>query len=83
MSASSGNVDNTCTIAVDKWYAEVSFYNFKAARLFADNWNQPNAIGHFTQLVWKSTTSMGCGVAQGTYTSSGGWKGTCKVVVCR
>ncbi|KAG0302243.1 hypothetical protein BGZ97_002434 [Linnemannia gamsii] len=39
--------------AIDVWYNEVSKYNY----------NRPGfspATGHFTQVVWKSTNSIGC-----------------------
>lgn len=39
--------------AVDAWYSEVSSYNFDAP-----GWS--SQTGHFTQLVWKSTTKVGC-----------------------
>ena len=38
------------------WYDEVSYYNY----------NRPgfgHSTGHFTQLVWKETTHVGCGIA--------------------
>lgn len=38
---------------VDAWYDEISMYN----------WNSPGyteATGHFTQLIWKDSTQMGC-----------------------
>ncbi len=41
---------------VEMWYYEINFYNY----------NKPGfsgATGHFTQLIWKSTTSLGCGIA--------------------
>ncbi len=82
MVAYSDDVDSTCMFAVDGWYDEVQYYRWGTEHPFEDNWNQDNAVGHFTQLVWKSTTSMGCGVAKGTY-SGGRWSGSCKVVVCR
>ncbi|KAK2077641.1 hypothetical protein QBZ16_004487 [Prototheca wickerhamii] len=47
-----------CAMAFQYWYTnEQGVYNYNAP-----GW-QPSA-GHFTQLVWKSTTQMGCGVAQ-------------------
>ena len=38
------------------WYSEVSAYNYAAPGFSA-------ATGHFTQLVWKASTSVGCGVS--------------------
>lgn len=41
--------------AVDAWYNEISEYN----------WSDPgysSSTGHFTQVVWKSTTELGCGI---------------------
>ncbi|XP_044250931.2 uncharacterized protein, partial [Drosophila takahashii] len=43
--------------AVRAWYNEISLYN----------WNYPSyseQTGHFTQLVWKSSTELGIGVAR-------------------
>eukprot|EP00879_Flechtneria_rotunda_P015076 GHRR01015756.1.p1 GENE.GHRR01015756.1~~GHRR01015756.1.p1 ORF type:complete len:375 (+),score=118.02 GHRR01015756.1:504-1628(+) len=39
---------------VDAWYNEVQQYNF-------NNPGWSGSTGHFTQLVWKGTTKMGCG----------------------
>lgn len=44
--------------AVDAWYQEAANYDY----------NNPGftlETGHFTQVVWKSTTAIGCGVASG------------------
>lgn len=41
---------------VQSWYDEFKNYNF-ANPVFGMN------TGHFTQVVWKSTTAVGCGVA--------------------
>ena len=42
---------------VQMWYDEIKNYNFKAGQ-FGMN------TGHFTQLVWASTTAVGAGVAR-------------------
>ncbi|CCK68637.1 uncharacterized protein KNAG_0B01950 [Huiozyma naganishii CBS 8797] len=41
------------TGAVDAWYNEISLYDFSKPG-FSKSW------GHFTQVVWKDTTSVGC-----------------------
>jgi len=49
--------------AVDAWYNEVSQYNYNAPGF-------SEATGHFTQLVWKATTEVGCAsqtCSSGTY----------------
>ncbi|KAJ7382008.1 hypothetical protein OS493_037710 [Desmophyllum pertusum] len=61
-SATTDNKISTCKDAVEAWYGEVSDYPF---------WNPPNSIfdvsgaqiGHFTQVVWKSTKKLGVGIA--------------------
>uniref|UniRef100_A0A0K8RIA5 Putative antigen 5 protein n=1 Tax=Ixodes ricinus TaxID=34613 RepID=A0A0K8RIA5_IXORI len=40
--------------AVQYWYAENKYYNYDTGRF------SPNTA-HFTQMVWKSTTQVGCG----------------------
>lgn len=45
------------TAAVDAWGNERSLYNFSNT----DPTGFTEATGHFTQLVWKSTQSTGCG----------------------
>uniref|UniRef100_A0A0K0FJA1 CAP domain-containing protein (inferred by orthology to a human protein) n=1 Tax=Strongyloides venezuelensis TaxID=75913 RepID=A0A0K0FJA1_STRVS len=46
-------------IGVKGWYDEVKDYNFKKQGF-------RHGIGHFTQLVWKSSSKVGCGVAAGS-----------------
>jgi uncharacterized protein YkwD len=58
------------------WYCEIKNYNFDRPELvggFTQNCNPP-VNGHFTQVVWRATTELGCGRAtctingqQGTY----------------
>ena len=52
-SADFGNV-------VDLWYDEVEYYDFDDPGTSTD---PSKAIGHFTQVVWKGSTKLGCGVA--------------------
>ena len=48
----------TATDASEDWYSEIKDY--KHGRLSAQNFS---GIGHYTQMVWKSTRTMGVGVA--------------------
>lgn len=41
---------------VQNWYDEISSYDFGAGQ-YSDQ------TGHFTQVVWRSSTKLGCGVA--------------------
>ncbi|XP_016994136.2 Golgi-associated plant pathogenesis-related protein 1 [Drosophila takahashii] len=53
--ASGGNLEGSD--AVRSWYEEVRQYN----------WNYPSfqgSTGHFTQVVWKSSTELGVGFAK-------------------
>lgn len=40
--------------AVDAWYNEIDSYDFSSP-------GYSSSTGHFTQLVWKSSTELGCG----------------------
>ena len=42
---------------VDAWYAEVKDYNFNRQGF-------SYKTGHFTQVVWKGSTELGCGMAR-------------------
>jgi hypothetical protein len=46
----------SATSSVERWYAEVSKYSF-ASPGFSP------ATGHFTQVVWRGSQQLGCGVA--------------------
>jgi len=44
--------------ASQSWYEEIKHYTY--GRLNENNWR---GVGHYTQMVWKTTTSMGAGMA--------------------
>jgi uncharacterized protein YkwD len=60
------SIDSTtlANTGVKAWYDEVSAYNYSNP-VFS------SATGHFTQVVWKSSTQLGCGAAKGTKTING------------
>lgn len=60
--------------AVEAWYEEVANYDYNNPGFGVDT-------GHFTQVVWKSTTHLGCGIAQGPKVVAGR-TGTINYVVC-
>jgi pathogenesis-related protein 1 len=41
---------------VDMWYREVARYRFRGGRFSMET-------GHFTQLVWRGSTALGCGTS--------------------
>ena len=52
----SGGPNTTAAAAVNSWYDEVKHYNFSAPV-----WSP--SVGHFTQVVWVASTTLGCGKA--------------------
>ncbi|MBW4614765.1 MAG: CAP family protein [Desmonostoc vinosum HA7617-LM4] len=50
--------------AVEDWYSEIKDYKYESPGFSSET-------GHFTQVVWKGTTKVGCGAAQGTATVEG------------
>jgi len=46
----------TCKSATSSWYAEIKKYDWK-------NPGYQRGVGHFTQMVWKSSTKLGVGIA--------------------
>merc|ERR1711879_455606 len=45
--------------AVDRWYREIDLTNGGLTNAYSD------ATGHYTQVVWRETSRLGCGI-QGT-----------------
>lgn len=68
--------NSTCTDAVMAWVAESAGYDNAAG---SPSQLLPSAVGHFTQVVWRATSRVGCGVAAGTAPGAA----PCKVVTCR
>jgi glioma pathogenesis-related protein 2 len=58
--SSSSRIDGPAAAAgaTDGWYGESAQYRYGSG--FS------SATGHFTQLVWKSSTRLGCGMARGS-----------------
>ena len=66
--------ESTYVDAINSWYGEKSNYNY------SNNSCATNTMcGHYTQIIWKNSTEIGCG--QATYTT-GNYKGG-TVTVCR
>ncbi|XP_066935360.1 uncharacterized protein [Clytia hemisphaerica] len=66
----SSSSDATSADAVTSWYNEINNYNFATGTKLSP---EGGDIGHFTQLVWASSTKLGCGMAKsdkGTYVVS-------------
>lgn len=59
-----GESTNLGSAAVESWYSEIQDYDYNNP-VFSDS------TGHFTQVVWKSTTKVGCGAAPGPATIEG------------
>ena len=60
--------------AINSWYKEKPYYNY------TNNSCQSGKVcGHYTQMIWKDSTELGCGVAKYERGSRKGWL----VIVCR
>jgi len=58
--------------AIDSWYSEVQ-YMTTSSWISSFPSSTPNVVGHYTQLVWGNTYTVGCGVASYKDTT---WQGT-------
>ncbi|KAI7836489.1 hypothetical protein COHA_009641 [Chlorella ohadii] len=54
----SGGAD-ACSSATNSWYNEIADWDFSTSARKAGS---SGATGHFTQVVWKGTTQLGCGI---------------------
>ena len=54
----SEGMDNTAADVVDDWAEEIKFYNAVNGKC------KGGVCGHYTQLVWRRTTQVGCGMAR-------------------
>ncbi len=61
------------TQATNEWYAENSYYDYSN-----NSCESGKVCGHYTQLIWKETTKMGCGSAIYSTGKYIGWS----VVIC-
>lgn len=53
---SHGRVKTSPRAAVQSWYDEIEYHNFKKPKYSPET-------GHFTQLVWRSSQKLGVGIA--------------------
>ena len=72
--------DTNYETAVQAWYDEIKDYTWP--QTYGATKQTPNTVvGHFTQVVWRASTKIGCGKYTGCDNMWSGWKNT--VVVCR
>jgi hypothetical protein len=67
---------NMAKKAVNSWYSEIRDFKYSKKGVICPKRNKKGMIGHFTQVMWDKSTSLGCAAAQ-----CGGGKTT--VVVCQ
>eukprot|EP00890_Picochlorum_soloecismus_P006583 jgi/Picsp_1/74/NSC_00074-R1_pry- scp-like extracellular len=65
-------------VSSTNWYNEVKLYDFRKPER-----SKIDEIGHFTQMVWKSTKKLGCGRAACSKNNPFGQNGQWLYVVCQ
>jgi uncharacterized protein YkwD len=73
--ASTGGSPPSPKTVVDNWVSEVSDYNYAANTC-------SGVCGHYTQVVWRSSTLLGCGIKTCTTNSPFSGSGAWYIVVC-
>jgi uncharacterized protein YkwD len=65
----------TADASVDAWYCEIAAYNYNAPAIVGGTTSGCTPVnGHFTQVVWKGTTQVGCAQATCSINSGSGPK---------
>ena len=59
-----GDLSTEWTKAVESWYGEISL--FPPTEASVTNYQFSPDTGHYTQMMWSSTTRLGCGMAEFT-----------------
>jgi pathogenesis-related protein 1 len=54
----SSGLENSADHIVDSWASEIEFFNKKTGKC------KGGVCGHYTQVVWRKTTEIGCGMAK-------------------
>lgn len=64
----------------NSWYCEIKWYDFKNPKVVGGFKNKcdPPVNAHFTQIVWKATQQLGCGLAACTIGSETGTYWVCR-----
>lgn len=55
----SWGMSNTAEAVVDNWAEEIQYFDYNA-----DDWCVGGVCGHYTQIIWESTTQVGCAMAK-------------------
>lgn len=58
----SGGMPATAAAAVQSWAREAEYYDYESTVCTKDGRRDWSACGHYTQLVWRDTTRIGCAV---------------------
>ena len=72
--------DTSYNTAVEAWYNEITDYTWP--QNYQDPRSNGGVVGHFTQVVWKASTKVGCGKYTGCINKFGSGF-TNSAVVCR